>query len=141
MARLSAGVLAVTLVFAALVLGLELVTFPPQEASMRPASVVVAIGIEISHDFSSCVLRFANEGNVTDTTRSVMVFYDESGNGPPITKNAEPPPNLTLAPGAVADWNCSASFAGVPPGVKGEAVNVVVSAVVSRERATAGNFT
>jgi uncharacterized membrane protein AbrB (regulator of aidB expression) len=141
MARLSAGVLAVTLVLAALVLGLELVTFPPQEASKRPASVVVAGGIEIGHDFSRCVLRFANEGNVTDTTRSVMVFYTEAGNGPMITKNADPPPNLTLAPGTMADWNCSGSFAGIPPGIKGEAVNVVVSAVDSRERATAGNFT
>ncbi len=104
-------------------------------------SRIVAARIEISHDFAECAIQFANEGNLTDTTRSVLLFYVMAGTGVMVVRNANPSPTLTIPPGGTVEWDCTASFAASPPGVKGDAVHAVVSAVMSRERDSAGTFT
>ncbi len=111
-----------------------------QETGTR-SSKVVASGIGISHDFSTCSIQFVNEGNLSDTTKSVLIFYLMAGTNTTIVRNADPSPSLTLPPGGAAEWDCASSFAGSPQGSEGGAVHVVVSAVVSRERDSVGNFT
>ncbi len=120
----------------------SMASFGSQQIDYRTAgSSIVASRVEISHDFTTCMIQFANEGNLTDTTRSVLLFYVEEGTEETIVRNADPSPSVTIPPGGTVDWNCVASFAGSPPGIPGAAVNAVVSAVVSRERSSYGNFT
>ncbi len=113
----------------------------PQVDYRTAGSVIVASQVEISHDFATCTIQFANEGNITDRTRSVLIFYVRGSTGETIVRNADPSPSITIPPGKTADWNCVASFAGSPPGMQGAAVQAVVSAVISRECSSCGNFT
>ncbi len=137
--KVSLGAAAIVLVLTAAVAGTWLLT-QSQEGGRKSVSVIVASQVSISSDFSSCLIRFANYGNSTDTTRSVLLFYAIVGSQETIVRNADPPPSLTILPGETADWDCASSFAGGPPGVKGEAVHVVISAVISRERDSVGYF-
>ncbi len=113
----------------------------PQTGFTEPVSTVVATQIMMNHDFTECFIAFANVGSVTDTTRSVLLFYASASGAESVVRNADPPPRLTIAPGGIAAWDCTRSFAGSPAAARGEAVNVVVSAVISRERASVSNFT
>ncbi len=121
--------------------GVAFLVTQPGAGRTKALSTVVASQIEISHDFTECSIVFVNEGNVTDTTRSVLLFYAGAGSAQSIVRNADPSPDLTIAPGGKAAWDCTFSFAGSPAGGEGEPVNVVVSAVISRERATVSSFT
>ncbi len=133
------GAIGIIIVLTAAVAGIWLL-IQSQEDSRKSFSVIVASRIIISSDFSSCLIRFANYGNSTDTTRSVLLFYAGARSQETIVRNADPPPSMTILPGETADWDCASSFAGSPPGIKGEAVHVVISAVISRERDSVGYF-
>jgi len=132
---------AFVLVIVIVVVTLLVVSVESPGRSGKAVPFVVASSIQISRDFTDCSIQFVNEGNATDTVRSVLIFYTPAGSRDAVVRNANPAPSIMILPSGTASWDCAPSLSGSPPGINGEVVHVVISAVISRERDSVGYFT